>query len=95
LQFPVRRGKLWGMSLSPHSTPRPQSGKKLRPAHARHLRSTIAPMLGFLGRLRTRMVAVGFVESDALMQLVQATHDALHRLAVELHYEGCEPEKPP
>src|SRR5438045_212996 len=78
------------MTLPPHSTPPPPAGRKLRPAHARAVLVTLRPMFGFLGRLRDRMYAVGFVEKDPLMQIVVTTHDSLHRLTVELHYQGCE-----
>ena len=57
---------------------------------AKAISETIRKQLGYLHRLRERMVAVGFPPEDLLFKKVEAAYDAMHRLSVELHYIGCE-----
>lgn len=80
------------MTIEAHSTPRADAGRKLPPMHARTICAAVRPMLGYVGRLRERMYATGWTDADKLMQMVNGAQDALHRLTVELHYEGCERE---
>jgi hypothetical protein len=56
--------------------------------HAAIVCGVLRGMLGYVGRLRDRMYATGFVDEDSLMQVVLAAHDALHRLTVRLHYDS-------
>lgn len=56
---------------------------------AEQLGRVIGRKLRYLGRLRSRMEQVGFVQSDHLFQLVTRVYDATHALSVELHYSSC------
>jgi hypothetical protein len=46
-------------------------------------------MLGYLNRLHRRMEMVGFLADDPSFKMVAQTRDAMHELAVDLHYECC------
>ena len=57
---------------------------------ARALKNKLHPMLGYLGRLKRRMVRRGFLNDDRLLAAVVRAEDAMHALHVEVHYLGCD-----
>jgi hypothetical protein len=67
----------------------------MNPEHAANVCGSLRGVLGYVGRLRDRMYATGFVDEDSLMQMVLAAHDAIHRLTVRLHYDSTERESGP
>jgi hypothetical protein len=56
---------------------------------ARPLKNKMQPMLGYLGRLKKRMVRRGFQADDPLFTAVVQAEDAKHALHVEGHYLAC------
>jgi hypothetical protein len=46
-------------------------------------------MLGYLGRLKRRMVRRGFPNDDPLLAAVVKAEDAMHALHIETHYLAC------
>jgi hypothetical protein len=56
---------------------------------ARALKNKLAPMLGYLSRLRKRMAYRGFTQDDELLQAVQKAEMAMHELHVAVHYIAC------
>jgi hypothetical protein len=46
--------------------------------------------LGYLHRLRERMVKAGFPHDDRLLKLVENAYDATQRLFMALHYLSCD-----
>jgi hypothetical protein len=46
--------------------------------------------VGFLHRLRDRMLKVGFLPDDPLFLRVCQAYDSLHRLFIDLHYLSCD-----
>jgi hypothetical protein len=58
-------------------------------AQARALKNKIHPMLGYLGRLKRRMVRRGFLNDDPLLAAVVKAEDAMHAMHVETHYLSC------
>lgn len=56
---------------------------------ARALKNKLHPMLGYLGRLKRRMVRRGFLSDDPLLAAVCRAEDAMHALHVETHYLAC------
>jgi hypothetical protein len=56
---------------------------------AEKLRRTLQPTVGFLHRLRQRMLQVGFLPDDPLFLRVCQAYDALQRLFVDLRYLSC------
>jgi len=54
------------------------------------LKNKLQPMLGYLGRLKRRMIRRGFLNDDPLLAAVVRAEDAMHALHVEVHYLGCE-----
>jgi hypothetical protein len=61
----------------------------LTKAQARALKNKLAPMLGYLNRLKRRMVRRGFPPDDPLLVAARRAEDALHALHVEAHYLAC------
>ena len=66
------------------------------------LESAIAPKLGYLFDLRTRMDKVGFIPDDKMRRLVEDAYNAMHslrmhvhELAIEVERQGRDPEKRP
>jgi hypothetical protein len=57
------------------------------------LMKKLRPMQFWLGRLKERMVAQGFLPHDELFQLVDKAHNSLHHLFVDLHYRSVEASK--
>src|SRR5258707_7917618 len=55
---------------------------------AEAIKEKIAPMLGYLNRLKRRMNAV-FARDDSLFAEVIDAADALHKLNVSIHYLSC------
>jgi hypothetical protein len=55
-------------------------------AQARALKNKLQPMLGYLSRLKRRMVRRGFPNDDRLMRAVVEAENAMHALSVETHY---------
>jgi hypothetical protein len=53
---------------------------------AAQIHRALQPTVGYLYRLRERMLQVGFVPSDPLFQRVSQAYDSLHALFIELHY---------
>jgi hypothetical protein len=56
---------------------------------AKTINASVQPSLGYLYRLRERMVKTGFPPNDPLLKLVDRAYDSMHRLFVELHYLSC------
>ena len=52
------------------------------------IKAKIAPMLGYLNRLKKRMNAV-FARDDSLFGEVIDAADALHKFNVSIHYLSC------
>ena len=65
------------------------TSNQLPPSQAHSIRDRIAPTLAYLGRLRDRMVDVGFPPQDPLYLLTCEARNGLHGLFVEAHYAGC------
>jgi hypothetical protein len=61
----------------------------LTKAQARTLKNKLAPMLGYLNRLKRRMIRRGFPPDDRLLMAVRAAEDSMHALQVEAHYLTC------
>jgi len=53
------------------------------------VKNKLRPMLGYLGRLKRRMVQRGFLCDDSLLAAVVRAEDAVHALHVQLHYLSC------
>jgi hypothetical protein len=62
---------------------------RLTRKQAEAFRDKIGPMLRFLLFCRSRLDQRGFDSNGRLYKLVDATHDALHKLHMELHYISC------
>jgi hypothetical protein len=56
---------------------------------ARALKNKLQPMLGYLNRLKKRMQRKGFPTDDRLLISACRAEDAMHALAVEVHYLTC------
>jgi hypothetical protein len=56
---------------------------------ARAHKNKLQPMLGYLGRLKRRMVRRGFPNDDPLLAAVVKAEDAMHALHIETHYLAC------
>jgi hypothetical protein len=56
---------------------------------ARALKNKLAPLLGYLNRLKKRMVNRGFMPDDELLQAVCRAEMAMHELNVATHYLAC------
>ena len=54
-----------------------------------HVRQRLCRTLAYLARLRQRLEARGFSQSDPLLREVIAAYNALHALCVDLHYQSC------
>ncbi len=57
---------------------------------AKTINASSTANLGYLHRLRERMVKAGFPPNDPLLKLVENAYDATHRLFVALHYLSCD-----
>ena len=53
------------------------------------VKNKLRPMLGYLGRLKRRMVQRGFLSDDPLLSAVVRAEDAVHALHIQLHYLSC------
>ena len=62
---------------------------ELQPQHAEQIREALLPSLRYLSRLKDRMQQVGFLPGDHLYRIVAQAHEAVHHLAIELHYRSC------
>lgn len=56
---------------------------------ARALKNKLQPMLGYLNRLKRRMIGKGFPPDDRLLLAARRAEDAMHALHVETHYLAC------
>jgi hypothetical protein len=56
---------------------------------ARALKNKLQPMLGYLNRLKRRMIRKGFPPDDPLLAATRRAEDAMHALHVETHYLAC------
>lgn len=56
---------------------------------ARAIKNKIQPMLGYLSRLKRRMIFKGFPPDDGLLQAVCRAESAMHELHVAAHYLSC------
>jgi hypothetical protein len=56
---------------------------------AEQIKNVIGPTGGYLYRLRERIDKQGFPKDDPLRLRVEAAHNAMHSLWVELHYMSC------
>lgn len=64
-------------------------GNQLTTAQARQLHAHLAPMLGYLNKLRSRMDENGFPRDDRLLLKITEARDAMHGLCVRVHYMTC------
>ena len=64
-------------------------GDQLTTDQAKVLYDQLGPSLRFLNKFRQRIDERGFPKDDALRQLVEAAHDSVFRLSVDLHYRSC------
>jgi hypothetical protein len=62
----------------------------ITPAQAERIKARIRPMLGYLGRLKHRMLKRRFPNDDLLFLTVVKAYDAIHELNVHVHYLSCE-----
>jgi len=62
---------------------------KLQPWQARRVHRALGPSVGYLSRLKARMLKVGFTQDDLLYQLVSQSYDAIQALFMQLHYLSC------
>src|SRR3954471_11915618 len=53
------------------------------------LKNKLRPMLGYLAKLKRRMVQRGFLTGDPLLDAVVNAEDAVHALHVQVHYLSC------
>jgi hypothetical protein len=53
------------------------------------LKNKLHPMLGYLSRLKRRMVQRGFLSDDPLLDAVVQAENAVHALHVQTHYLSC------
>lgn len=53
------------------------------------IRVRLCRTLVYLGRLRQRLEARGYSQSDPLLRNVIEAYNALHALCVDLHYQSC------
>jgi hypothetical protein len=58
--------------------------------HAKRLLESLRQSLQYLNRLEARMIAVGVLPADPLLQKVVKARDAMHDLSVKLHYLSCD-----
>jgi hypothetical protein len=65
------------------------NSKQFAAWQAKRISNALTPGFGYLVRLRARMEKVGFPSNDPLFRLVLNAEDAMHRLTVAMHYEGC------
>ena len=68
------------------TTGRTMQSHDLTRDQARALKNKLHPMLGYLGRLKRRMVRRGFLNDDPLLAAVVRAEEAMHALHVETHY---------
>ena len=62
----------------------------LTKAQCRALRNKIGQQLGYLDRLKRRMVNKGFPPDDSLLVLVRQAENAMHELSVEVYYRAVD-----
>jgi len=62
---------------------------KLQPWQARRIHQAFQPSVGYLHRLKSRMLKVGFIQDDLLYQLVSQAYDTIQVLSMQLHYLSC------
>jgi hypothetical protein len=62
---------------------------KLQPWQARRVHRALQPSVGYLYRLKARMLKVGFTQDDLLYQLVSQSYDTIQALFMQLHYLSC------
>jgi len=62
---------------------------KLQRWQAWKVNEALGPSLRYLGRLRNRMVKVGFVGNDPLLELVNQCFDKVQELSMKFHYLSC------
>ena len=62
----------------------------LTPAQAEKLKTSPAPMLAYVNRLKKRMEKRRFPNDDRLYLSVLKAYDAIHELNVHVHYLSCE-----
>ena len=56
---------------------------------AGELNEHLRPMLAYLGRVRNRLQAVGYLPDDPLYRRVNDAYNGMHALTVEVHYLSC------
>jgi hypothetical protein len=61
----------------------------LTKTQARALKNKLQPMLGYLNRLKHRMIRKGFPPDDPLLTAARRAEDAMYTLHVETHYLAC------
>ena len=62
---------------------------KLQPWQARRVHRALQPSVGYLHRLKARMLKVGFTQDDLLYQLVSQSYDTIQALSMQFHYLSC------
>ncbi len=62
---------------------------KLTKTQAAAVGNDLQATMGYLYRLRQRLLQVGFLVDDKLYRLVDQAFGTMHSLSVELHYLSC------
>jgi hypothetical protein len=60
----------------------------LTPEQCKIIGDRLRPILRYLHALRNRVQQQAFPQDDKVRRLVEAAHDNVHHLSVELHYLG-------
>ena len=62
---------------------------KLQPWQARRVHRALQPSVGYLSRLKARMLKAGFTQNDLLYQLVSQSYYSIQALSMQFHYLSC------
>ena len=63
---------------------------RIKREHAKRIFEALRPSLQYLNRLEERLIAVGVLPSDPLLQKVVNARNAVHDLSIKLHYLSCD-----
>ena len=66
--------------------------KDITTAQAQAISKSLFRLANYLYRLKSRMEQVGFKSNDPLFVKVEAVHDAVFDLSIDLHYHECSGE---
>lgn len=63
---------------------------ELTTKQATQINERIWPTLGYLYRMRERMIKLRVPHDDPLYVKVEDAYCAMHKLCIDLHYQSCE-----